>query len=108
MSAAHAQNCPLVDAEAQKKEEAECRAAGGAWARYGVQAHLCGVYSCAPRTKDGGKPCRSSAECEYQCISKKELPLGTEVIGECAAVASPYGCTYQVSGGRIAGRICVD
>ena len=74
---AYGQQCPAVDAEAQKAKEAECRAAGGAWARFGVLAHLCNVYSCAPRTRDGGKPCRSHGECEYLCVSRKEAPVGT-------------------------------
>jgi len=104
----HAQNCPPVDASLSKKQEAACREQGGEWARFGVHAHLCNVYSCAPRTKDGGKPCRSSGECEYQCVSKKELPIGTAAQGECMAIASPWGCRYPVEGGLIAGRICVD
>jgi len=29
--------------------------AGGQWAKFGVHDHLCGIYSCAERTKDGGK-----------------------------------------------------
>jgi len=105
---AFAQNCPEVDREAQRRGEAECRAKGGEWARFGVHAHLCNVYSCAPRTRDGGKPCTTSRECEYQCVSRKELPPGAEATGECVGVVSPFGCRYPVEGGRIAGRICID
>ena len=103
-----AQNCPPIDPEKQKEEEKTCSASGGQWGRFGVFAHLCGIYTCAPRTKDGGKPCRGRADCEYQCVSRRELPLGTEVTGECAAVVTEFGCTIQVESGRIAGRVCVE
>ena len=67
--AAHGQNCPPVDVAEQKAREQECRAAGGEWSRFGIRDHLCGVYSCAPRTKDAGKPCRNRADCEHLCIT---------------------------------------
>ena len=51
----HAQDCPQVDADAQKAQESACRAAGGQWAKFGVHDHLCNIFSCAPRTGDGGK-----------------------------------------------------
>ena len=66
---AHGQNCPPVNLEEQKAREQECRAAGGEWARFGVHAHLCGIYSCAARTKDAGKPCRNRLDCEHLCIT---------------------------------------
>ena len=105
---AGAQQCPKPDPAAQKAQEEECRAAGGEWGRFGAIAHLCGVYACAPRTQDGGKPCRNRAECEYLCVDRHDAALGAEVTGECAAVRSPYGCTTQVDGGRVVGRVCID
>ena len=65
-----AQECPKPDPVAQKTKEQECLAAGDEWGRFGAIAHLCGLYSCAPRTKDGGKPCRNRAECEYLCVTR--------------------------------------
>lgn len=105
---AWAQQCPPIDREKQKEEEQACRAAGGEWSRFGVVAHLCGVYSCAPRTRDAGKPCRGQGDCEFRCVSKRELPLGTEVTGECAAVVTQFGCAVHVENGRVAGRVCMD
>jgi hypothetical protein len=70
---AHAQNCPTVDPAEQKANEEQCRAAGGEWARFGVHAHLCSIYSCAARTKDAGKPCRNRLDCEHLCVTAKEL-----------------------------------
>ena len=103
-----AQDCPSVDAGAQKAKENECRVAGGEWGRFGVHAYLCGIYSCAPRTKDGGRPCRSRADCEHLCITNNPPKIGAEVIGHCSAVKTNFGCFTHVDGGRIVGRVCVD
>ncbi len=105
---AHAQSCLPVDLEKQKAREAECRAAGGEWARFGVRDHLCGIYSCAERTKDAGKPCRYRAECEHLCVTHAAPKVGAEVVGECAAVKTSFGCFTHVDGGKIVGRVCVD
>jgi hypothetical protein len=106
--AVHAQDCPPVDLQEQKRREAECRAAGGAWSRFGVHAHLCNVYSCAARTLDAGKPCRNRADCEHLCVTHAPAKIGAEVTGECAAVKTSFGCFTHVDGGRIVGRVCVD
>jgi hypothetical protein len=105
---AGAQECPKPDPVEQKAREEACRAAGDEWGRFGAVAYLCNVYSCAPRTKDGGKACRNRAECEYLCVYRRSAPLGAEVTGECAPVRSPYGCTTQVDGGRVVGTVCLD
>lgn len=107
-SHAYAQDCPKPDPVVQKTKEDECRAAGDEWGRFGAIAHLCGIYSCVPRTKDGGKPCRNRVDCEYLCVFRRGAALGTEVTGECAAVRSPYGCTTQVDNGRVVGMVCID
>jgi hypothetical protein len=102
------QDCPKPDPAAQAAGEKQCRAVGGEWARFGVRDYLCGVYSCAARTRDGGKACRNRAECEYNCVHEKHAPLGAEVTGKCAALAVSVGCAYHVDGGRIVGRVCAD
>jgi len=104
----HAQECPKPDPVAQKAKEEECRAAGGEWGKFGAIAHLCGIYSCVPRTSDGGKPCRNRSECEYLCVYRRGAALGAEVTGECAAVRSAFGCTTQVDSGRVVGTVCID
>jgi hypothetical protein len=105
---AAAQDCQPIDLEAQKAQERECRDAGGQWSRFGVRDHLCGVYSCAPRTADGGKPCRNRSDCDYLCVYARHAPLGTPVTGECAAYRTSFGCITHVSCGVIAGRVCID
>jgi hypothetical protein len=106
--AAQAQNCPPTNPDEQKAKEDACRAAGGEWARFGVRDHLCGVYSCAPRTKDGGKPCRNRSDCEHLCVTNAAPKIGAQVLGECSAVVTTFGCFTHVDGGKIVGRVCVD
>ena len=103
-----AQNCPSVDAAVQKAQEAQCRAAGGEWARHGVLDHLCGVYSCAERTKDGGKPCQNRADCEHLCVTDAPARIGAQAPGKCTAVKTSFGCFTHVDGGRIVGRVCIE
>ena len=73
-----------------------------------MKDHLCNVYSCAPRTGDGGKACASRSECEHLCVSRKEAPVGAPVAGECTAYRTSFGCNTHVDGGRVVGRVCVD
>ena len=73
---AHAQNCPPVDAGKQKADEQACRAAGHEWGRFGAIAYLCNLYSCAERTRDGGKPCSSEAECQHHCVTEAPAVIG--------------------------------
>ena len=105
---AAAQDCKPIDLEAQKAEERACQAAGGKWSRFGVRDHLCGIYSCAPRTADGGQVCRNHSDCDYLCVYSRQAPVGTPVTGECAAYRSSFGCVTHVNGGVIAGRVCLD
>jgi hypothetical protein len=105
---AHAQNCPPVDPAEQKAKEEQCRAAGGEWARFGVHAHLCSIYSCAARTKDAGKPCRDRLDCEHLCVTDDRPRIGAEATGRCSAVKTTFGCFTHVDGGKIVGRVCVD
>ena len=108
LSGAYAQNCPTIDRDKQKAEERTCRAAGGAWARHGVRDHLCGIYTCAQRTADAGKPCRNRAECEHLCVTEHAPRIGAEAEGRCSAVKTSFGCFTHVDGGRIVGRVCVE
>jgi hypothetical protein len=108
LGSAYAQNCPVIDPEKQRSEEAACRAAGGAWAKHGVRDHLCGIYTCAERTADAGKPCRNRADCEHLCATERPPRIGDGAEGRCTAVKTSFGCYTQVDGGRIVGRVCVE
>jgi hypothetical protein len=105
---ARAQDCPPVDAGQQKAAQQACLAAGNVWARFGVHDHLCGIYSCAERTRDGGKPCRDRADCEHLCVTDRPAVIGAEAPGKCTAVKTSFGCHVHVDGGRIVGRVCLD
>ena len=105
---APAQNCPPVDAAEQKAAERECRAAGGEWSRFGALDALCGIHRCAPRTKDGGKPCRNRTDCEHLCVTDAPPKIGTEVQGKCTSVMTSFGCHTHVDEGKIVGRVCVE
>ena len=105
---AQAQDCPKVNQEEQKAREVQCRAVGGEWSRFGVYDHLCGIYSCAERTKDAGKECRNRADCEHLCVTDAPPRIGAEAAGHCTAVKTSFGCFTHVDGGRIVGRTCVD
>jgi len=108
LGAAAAQNCPHVDVRDQQVREKECRASGGAWEKFGVRAHLCGIYSCAPKTADGGKPCENRNDCEYLCVTTKAAAMGSAITGECASVRSAFGCNRHVDGGKVVGYVCMD
>jgi hypothetical protein len=108
VGSAIAQNCPPVDLEQQRAKELECRAAGGQWSRFGVHDHLCGIYSCAERTQDAGKPCRDRADCEHLCVTNSPPRIGAEAMGQCTAVKTSFGCFTHVDGGKIVGRVCLD
>jgi hypothetical protein len=103
-----AQNCPPIDAEQQKATERECRAAGGEWSRFGVLDALCGIYRCAPRTKDSGKPCRNRTDCEHLCVTDAPPKIGAEAQGKCTGVVTSFGCHTYVDDGKIVGRVCVE
>jgi hypothetical protein len=105
---ANAQNCSPIDHAAQERAEQACQQAGGQWARHGVLDHLCGVYSCAERTKDGGKSCRNRLDCEHLCVTDAPPRIGAEAPGKCTAVKTQFGCFTHVDGGRIVGRVCME
>jgi hypothetical protein len=108
LGSAQAQNCPPIDVEKQKAAEQACLAAGGAWARFGVYAHLCGIYSCVERTTDGGRLCRDRSDCQHLCITDRPAVIGAEASGRCTALRSNIGCFTHVDDGQIVGRVCVD
>lgn len=49
-------------------------------------------------------PAQQKIEEKYAGAAK----LGTQVVGRCAAVKTPFGCANQVDDGRIVGSVCVD
>ena len=82
-----------------------CEAKGGepVFVRFHVQ-------SCLWPTKDGGKACTDTTECEGVCEAPFGTPLGSRVAGTCASKAADIrgGCVNEVAEGRSLGDICAE
>ena len=83
----------------------DCEAKGGE--PVFVRFHL---QSCLWPTKDGGKACTDTAQCEGVCEAPFGTPLGTGVTGTCASKAADIrgGCINEVAAGRSLGDICAE
>src|SRR5687767_2887071 len=84
--AAFAEDCPKQDSKARKASEQQCLADGGEWGKFGMHAHFCGLYTCATRTRDGGKECRTVSDCEGSCLYHGKGLAGTKAVGRCSLV----------------------
>ncbi len=83
----------------------KCRSENGIWGRWG----LAPVSSCRHRTKDGGKACTSSSQCEGKCIAKTGTAEGTKTSGECSGTREILGfCGSFVENGVAEKTICID
>lgn len=91
--------------EAQKAEAA-CRASGGEMRKVGRLRTL----QCVILYRDAGKPCRSGADCQGDCIVPGNLaPLeGRETPGVCQKDSDRFGCRTTVEDGKAEATICVD
>ena len=77
-----------------------CKAKGGepVFVRFHVQ-------SCLWPTKDGGKACTDTAQCEGVCEAPFGTPLGTRMT---KAADVRGGCVNEVAAGRSLGDICAE
>jgi hypothetical protein len=117
----HAQGDPIAEAQKQFARENRdrieadgraCRDRGGEVGYRGMGlAPLCTI-----RHRDGGKACRSNADCQGECIVDTErlripfraLPSGTPTAGQCTAMSPHLGCYIPVAEGRAGYAICAD
>src|SRR6266498_529000 len=84
-----------------------CDACGGSWAIHGIDPN----ESCICPTKDVGKPCLDSNQCEGQCIVAEEAtfelmndgppPRGC-FIGRCSEYDTTFGCYRVIPSGTCA------
>jgi hypothetical protein len=87
---------------ARKKK---CEDKGGKFGDYG----LLGYNVCNLPTKDAGKPCTSSRQCQGACINKKLMGKGRRASGNCYEWRiARKECFSQIEGGRSQGRTCND
>jgi hypothetical protein len=88
-----------ADAEALRRAEEACRTCQGEWGRHG----MAGRPSCYCRARDGGKTCRSSADCQVRC----EIPFDAASLYD-GVRCGPKGCRGGQSGVVIPPGRCAD
>lgn len=74
-------------------EKAACVKRGGQW------AGEAGAQFCLERLKDGGKACRSGADCEGACLARSQT---------CAPVRPLLGCNEIITGAGLRVSECVN
>jgi hypothetical protein len=79
-----------------------CRAAQGSWFEFGNS----GRFYCRMQTRDGGRACTSSLDCEGICIAPTE-GAHTPARRACSDVMPLFGCNTQFEGSEM-GTVCRD
>ncbi|TBR40436.1 MULTISPECIES: hypothetical protein [Dyella] len=85
-------------------DESACHTVGGEWGVFGIPGAPI-PPSCKVPTKDAGKACKKSAECEGYCL--QDEPTSDPSSGMCSREQQPLSCHGYVEDG-IASRVCVD
>lgn len=82
----------------------QCVAIKGTWRKVGVQQ----LEACDVPTRDAGKSCQRSAQCESLCVASA-ADTAAAVEGHCYASFLIVGtCLSEVEDGRIVRAQCVD
>ena len=82
-----------------------CRRKGGTIRQVG----MFGTPSCVTPLPDGGKACRSNAECSGACFAPEGTAIGQAATGICQVdTAAMFGCHDHVDNGVVVGGMCVD
>ena len=79
-----------------------CHVAGGQWRLFRES----GQFACAIRTRDAGRSCRSSSDCQGVCIAAHST-YNTLSSNACSAEVLVLGCVDEADGANIR-RICRD
>ena len=83
-------------------EKADCLARGGY-----IDLVTFNTEGCVIRTKDAGKPCSDSSECDGACLAPIDQAEGSPAAGTCASEKGMFfGCVNIVSKGKASGKIC--
>lgn len=84
---------------------AQCKTLGGTWRRVGMRQ----LEACDIPTKDAGKACRDSRDCESVCVAPSGAKAGEPVDGMCYRSYLTVGtCLSEVRDGRIVSAQCSD
>ena len=82
-----------------------CRMRGGEWTRYGLPPKPV----CLMKTKDAGKSCTDSSQCQGACVNYgPNLTRGQKAKGECTAKNIVIGCFTSIKDGKAEMSLCVD
>ena len=68
------------------------------------------ISGCVRTSRDGGKPCKKSSECEFGCLAvwpKYPISETDNASGQCAETNNKFGCKDYFEEGRIIGA-CID
>jgi len=84
--------------------QADCTAAGGKWEQVG----LAGSLACVLKTKDAGKSCTDSSQCEERCLATADPVDDTNMIGQCQTSNQPFGCFAEMENGAPGPTLCID
>ena len=80
--------------------EPECVGRGGSWTTLGLPApgkpKICDL-----KTKDSGKSCTDSSQCEGSCLAPSKATPGTAAAGSCSEYVANFGNVTQVSNGKV-------
>ncbi|WP_156829796.1 hypothetical protein [Methylovulum miyakonense] len=88
-----------------EKERIQCLAEGGKWLPMGMLK----FSGCLHTSRDGGKPCKSSSECEFGCLAARHSTSKTDnALGQCAKTDSKFGCKAYVEEGSPTIAVCTD
>jgi len=91
---------PKKHKQAQVKTEAECRELGGAWWSPGMPGNI-GPKICDLPTKDKGKTCSVSSECEGYCLSSMKFAIPFITKGKCSGSVYLVGCNNILEAGSV-------
>ncbi|MBI5133288.1 MAG: hypothetical protein HZA83_01110 [Thaumarchaeota archaeon] len=69
----------------------------------GIPSRGLGTVFCNYKTKDGGKPCTDSSQCEGNCLGEDE----NSKAGKCSSKGIDMGCHYQLFDGESL-NVCYD
>ncbi len=99
-----ASNSPKSKPKGPISSEADCTKAGGQWKQVG----LAGSLACVLKTKDAGKSCTDSSQCEERCLAIVDEKDSTKMIGQCQTTNQPFGCFAEMKNGVAQPPLCID
>ncbi len=90
---------PLISSRTKE----ECISAGGQWFRFDNPKS---VPVCDMPTKDAGKSCTDSSQCEYRCMTTIPVRFDTKVTGQCSKYH--FYTSIQLVRNGIAGPVMIE